>query len=213
MRWNIQLDKTYKLVFESAYSALDGVYKAVEVTTWDELISQGVNLMDSFYSKAGLSNDDLQADLTNTNALDTPLTQDTFVKFTTPDGCVTEMSYTWVPLSKLKMYPDSSVSNYKKLILTANLGVIDDPDTLTVVRDILNMELETRVGIQNCVQIAAYANVWLTEYELNTINSARDSIKTETTNVWSQNVELTNAITKLQSEKAALEEIIRNLTQ
>lgn len=200
---SVNVGWTYKFTFTNDFVDLDGVYSVVKIYTYDELINDGIDLVDGLYTKVGKTGDDLE--------LDVHLYRDEDIyKLVNPDNI--EIVY-YVPAPILANTPNPNIKKYPKLVIGINLGIYNDETELNYIKDTLHELLASTLGLVDPPKVFSVNNVWLTEEEYDNIVEIRKSTATDVVNYFSENIKLRNTISKQNSTIEYLQSVIQNLNQ
>ena len=60
---NVEVGETYKFSFDTDYNTLNGIYKVLSLVSYDQILLDDVDLIESLYGLVGKSDTDLATDL------------------------------------------------------------------------------------------------------------------------------------------------------
>lgn len=162
---SITVGHIYKFAFDTDFAILNGIYKVTHAMDYDTLIESDVDLLNSLFEPAGLSDVELQV------ALPTIKT-DTFYRLITIDGN-TEL---YIPYQYVVGIPVPDVFEYSKLMLVVDLGPWAEPDVLAGIQSIISSYLENAYGITEQPEVMAYDTVWMAESDYEATKDARQDV-------------------------------------
>lgn len=226
------LGQTYRFTFDDPFAVLGydaeanptgGYYAAVELLTYERVLERDMDLMELLFTPAGLTQTDLDAAVANGTYIGK-----TFVHLKS----VVDNASRCVPVDSIVGVPIIDVHNYAKLVLTLDLGVFADENTLDEITTMVQGFLLWKYGIastENMVRVLAYARQWMTGAEYQATVDAREAVKiAERANVPTdlaalgisdQSQHLISAMQKLAANAAtadakndALEALVRQLS-
>lgn len=142
--------QVYGFKFVSRFTSLSGYYRLDEIVGYDKL-AETEDPVESFPTELFTHCYQL-AGLTQTNLLDdlAMIASDVFYKLIPVDE-LEELtpSYVYIPNSFLTAYPVFGINKYPQLTIGVNLGVIPDPETVTLIVNKIEELVATELGIIN----------------------------------------------------------------
>lgn len=195
----IVTDKVYNFNFVSPFNALDGIYLVQKIITYEEIVSDQINMVDYLYGKVGLSGEDY-------NTAQPTYVNDTFYKLEKKN--VDEQEIIYVPSSLLDSYPNPNVAEYHKAMVMLDLGTFADTDELATLSSKLSEVISVDYGITTSPELASYKKVWMPVSDYETLEDTRESNKGTIENYYSKSKAQEELITELQAKIVALEAII-----
>jgi len=212
---SITLNKHYKFQFDPTRDAdaLNGIYRVDRVLGYNSVVLEEIDIYTSLYKRIGKSEADLEVDLTN-------YLDDLFYKMTS----MFDQSVVWVPESLIVGYPDPNVREYSRVMLTTDLGVYEDPDTLYHITRIVKDNLKHMLGlvaedseepidarINPHTAVAEYNTVWMSDAEYKDVENLRATKRVVDDNMidyYEKWKERGDEVKRLQEQITALEEAL-----
>lgn len=194
---NIDIGNTYGFRFKAGFTSLNGIYTVTHGLSWDSILLEEVDLFATLYQKAGKTTGDLEADYAD-------LPVESFYRLVN----VTDNTEVFMPKSYIIGIPVPDVFEYQKLMLTVDLGLFAEPDTLATIRNTVGQVLEGQLGTTTDVNVVIYGSQWMTEGDYEQIVEDRAAARTGVINYYSEVLKKDIVITKLNARIAALEEIV-----
>lgn len=195
-----QLGTVCKFTFVTKFSALNGVYKVVSLTTYEATVAASVDYAAGLYTPAGVDSSQYATDASSYAGQDVVVVQP-------PND--TSLTY-YLPLSIIALVPDPTVTRYDDVYLSVHIGMFKDPDTYAWVKGQIEDILSSVTGetLQGQWLANSKKAQWLTTAEYDALDAQRQAnIKAvRPLSVIIQD-QLTQ-ITKLQALVAALEQTI-----
>lgn len=180
----------YKMIFESGYNSFDGVYKLASLMTYDEYIEKGGNLLVDFYTPNQKTEEDLNNDLPNIRI-------SKIMKLVSPNTDETVEHY--APIIFLKETPDFNIKKYMKFGIVGYVGITDNPDDLSFIKENIKEQFEAALGITIEPQYVSTGEIWLSDEEYAEVLKERDDTKKRVINYYSENVRLVQQNTQLRT--------------
>lgn len=183
----------YKFEFDPGYNAFDGVYQLTKLTTYDQYLQDGGNLLNDFYTP----NDKTETDLNNDLAM---IRESRIMQLLPPDASITETDkIKYAPLCFLAVTPDHNVSKYQDFGIICKVGTTKQASDLDYIRNALVEHIEAALGITPDPRYVILQERWLTTSEYNDIVSERDESKQKILNYYSENQRLEAKLRDLQT--------------
>jgi len=191
----------YKFKFAEDYQYWNGVYKVVQILSYDEYLDNGRTLIDDFYTACGLDEARLVADLPSIRA-------SSVLKLTAPDD-TSDQKECYAPLCFVNEAPDSNVKKYYKMGMICTIGVTEGPDDLEFAKQSFVEVIEASLGVTpDPVFVTLNNGEWMTQDEYNQILAERDASKKKVINYFSQCKKLEQEVASLKTKLAAYEKVI-----
>lgn len=200
---HIELGWTYKFKFINDFSSLDNIYTVVKIYSYDELLAEGITLVD-LYTSVGKDEEDLEADLLTKEF--NYKTQEIY-KLRHPE----QYEYViYVPESILSEVPNFNIKKYSNVVIAMNLGVYPGDEQFTAVRDIMTEHLSSQLGYTDSADLITISHVWLTDEEYQEEQAKRDANKKCVTNYFSECQRLIESNTHLNGIINNYEKLFKN---
>ncbi len=197
----VNIDKAYKFTFENRFSELNDIYLVTRIMTFKEVINDNVDLGNMLYERVNLTKADYENEVTK-------FLNDKIYKVVQPDR--DEILY--LPNSILQYAPDPNVKRYMKLVVSLDLGVFDNVETLEHVARIMQEHISGSTGILKTPELDSYGYKWLSEEDYLVQESKRDESLKTVTNFFTACNTLQKERDRLITKLAAYEEIIKTLS-
>lgn len=169
----------YKFTFNAPFNNYDGIYTVLRIMTFDEVLSDNVNLL-KLYTDVGKTEDDFNEDINTIRA-------DRILKLVDIND---ENNILHIP-SFLSLYePDPNVKQYASLAIGINLGVFDNIDELNIIKDLLESTIAKKYGIPDSAAVFSIKNIWMTDTEYAEAEAARAVNSRQLVNLYSENERL-----------------------
>ncbi len=128
--------------FTTGFTTLNGIYTLVEVMTYTEAQTEGINFVTYLYTPAGLPSTQYATDSPNyvTNRV---------LKLIPANQVAGQTPMLYVPESLIATIPDPMVSCYNNLAIGVSLGYFEDQTTLAWVISEINQVISSTVGTSN----------------------------------------------------------------
>lgn len=195
------IDAVYKFSFEEDYQYWNGVYKVVQILSYDEYLENGRTLIDDFYTACGLGEERLATDLPSVRS-------SSILKLAPPDDS-SEQKGCYAPLCFVNEAPDSNVKKYYKIGMICNIGITENPDDLEFAKKSFVEVIEASMGITpEPIFVTLTNGEWMTETEYQEVLAARDESKKKVINYFSQCKKLEQEVASLKTKLAAYEKVI-----
>lgn len=182
---HVELGWTYSFKFTNDFKTLNNVYTVVKIYSYDEFISDNLDLYTLLYSRVAKSYAELEVDVQEYR------TQQIF-KLRNPDNYEDIL---YVPEGIIAEVPNFNVKKYAKLVISLNVGVYPNEEELTYAVNSMQEYLQVILGFANNPLITAIRYVWLTDDEYNETIGDREKNK-EVVNYYSKCIELEKEITR-----------------
>lgn len=187
--------------FEPRFSSLDGIYELTKVSSYDEMLSDGGDLVSSLYALVGLAEADLNVDWTTYQ-------DDRIMRLVNPDN--TDVSIL-APTAIMTMVPDPEIRAYDLLYMAINVGYHDDPEKLLWLRDHLRHLAGAVTGTLEDVSIHSSKRVHMRIADYNAADLGRQArISTVQPHIVTIQ-QLQTEIDRLRGQVVALEELAATL--
>ena len=116
-----------------------------------------------------------------------------------------------VPSSLIITFPREDVAQYGKVIISADLGVVKNPDLVSGATDIIKDHILSDYGVDSSPFLSIYKKVWMVDSDVDAIEQDRLNNKARDYNLFADVTRLTAEKIELVARVAALEEIITNM--
>jgi hypothetical protein len=206
MEYQIQIGYVYKFTFKPLLSFYDGIYKVLSYLSIEEMRNIGVDLFKETFEPLSISQEDFNSEFEifytqqNSNIIKIQNVND-----------ISKVVY--IPEYYISKIPSINIKPYQRLGLTVNLGVFDDIEEISLIKQEINDILYTKVGISSNTIVFSVEEKWLTDDEYELIDQARQDNISNLSTIYSDNIELTKTISQLQSLINAYEDIILTLSE
>lgn len=191
---------TYYFTFESDYEARNGIYTLVKLMTYDEYLSDGGDLMTDVFTPLEKTEEDMTQRLED-------IRNSKMMKLVTPDT-LGDTTTIFMPMAFATDNPDHNVKKYVKLGMVTYIGITDDPDLLTHMKESVTEHILAATGIDTKPRFVSVGETWLTDQQYQEAIADRDETKKSIINYYSENIKLEKRIAELQEKLKAYEEII-----
>ena len=138
----ITINKHYNFIFDPGeqgesfpFALWNGIYLVERTLTYADMAKEGIDLYESLYAPIGKGKQEYELNVEK-------YLDDIFYKLVSPK---TEKDM-WVPESLVVGYPDPNVKEYHAVMITADLGVHDNPRGVVAVKDIIKTKILEAVG-------------------------------------------------------------------
>lgn len=195
---NIVIGDTYGFRFKDGYTALNGIWTVTHGLSWNSLQLEQVDLYESLYKKVGKTQNELESDKAD-------LSVETFYRLEN----VADKTVIFIPRSYIIGIPVPDVFLYSKIMLTVDLGLFDDPDKLTTVRNSVGQVLEGLLGVTSEVNVVKYGEQWMEEGDFEQLVENREAARTGIVNYYSEALKKDTQISQLSARIAVLEDIVQ----
>ena len=132
---NLTINKHYELTFDSTenqdFSGLNGIYFVARTLVYKDIVLEGIDMVEFLYGRVDKNEADWERDVVN-------YINDVFYQLIS----TADESVVWVPVSLLVGFPNAEVKEYKKVMLTTDLGVFDDPNITHPLKDIVYNQIK-----------------------------------------------------------------------
>ena len=190
----------YKFEFISIFDKLDNIYKVESVLSYPELVSLNIDLFKETYKK-----NDVDVSIFNSNLNN--IRSGKIYKLSS----IRDKSIHYIPEYTLIKIPDGTIQRYLQLGLAIDLGIFNDADQLSVLKDEIDQIVATMTGTQNKTIIYTVKDVWMTKTEYNTLDDLRKDNITKITNHYTDKLELIKQIDSLKVLVDHYENILKNM--
>jgi len=191
----------YNFKFKSLLSSLDGIYQVSSLLSYGELIEADIDLLDTTYEAYGLTEEDFENDLDLIRAGKVIK----LVSVTDPD------SIQFVPEHLLSEVPDGSVQKYYHLGLAIDLGIFDDAEQLTTLKDEIDQLIQAKAGVTNSSLIYSIDDAWMSVADFKSLQDAREVIISDTHNHYTDKLALQKEIARLKTMITYYEDTLKTL--
>ena len=181
----------YNFTFAPGYDAFNGVYRLTKLSTYDQYLGDGGNLLNDFYTPNGKTQEDLDRDLSE-------IRSSKIMQLSSPET-LNDGTVRYAPLCFLQTTPDHNVHQYQRFGIIAQIGITDDPTDLDFVRTALIEHIEAATGITPDPRYVTLAAVWMTEAQYAEEVAKRDETKKHIINYYSENQRLQQSQAQLQT--------------
>lgn len=195
---------TYKFAFRKGFESLNGVYTVVKIYTYEELLSENIQLSSSLYALVGKTETEYERDYVT-------------YEFRTHDiyklvDSSNTHRFIYIPEGLLGEIPNSNVKKYPKIVLMLNMGIFNDTTKIEYVADLIKDQISYEFGITNAPDVVAIQEVWLTDEEYQDIENDRITEARDVVSYFTENIELRNKISDLSSRLNVLEKKILSVS-
>jgi hypothetical protein len=194
---SIDIGNTYKFRFKSGFDSLNGIYTITHGLSWDSILLEEIDLFTLLYEPAGKVANDLDTDKSE-------LTKESFFRLVN----VEDGSVVFMPKSYITGVPEPDVFEYPKLMLTVNLGLHIEPDTLATLQATVGTVLLGQLGTSADVAVVQYGSKWLSEGDYEQIVEDRANSRSGVVNYYSEVLKKDIEIAKKNARITALELLV-----
>ena len=191
---------TYDFTFKSTLSSLNGIYTVVSVLSYAEMLNLSLDLFALTYKPNNISSDVFNSDL------DTLRTGEIVKLVSVTDKSIIH----YIPAHFFDKIPDGSVQKYFRLGLAIDLGVYDDPDSLSVIRNEVEQVVATMLGVTNKTVVYTVDNKWMTTADYAIIEADRKSKIQRISNNYTDKLALLNQVNSLKTLITYYEDILKS---
>ncbi len=138
----VTINKHYDFIFDPGitgeqypFSLWNGIYLVERTLTYADMATEGIDLYESLYAPIGKGKPEFELNVES-------YLDDIFYKLVSPK---TEKEV-WVPENIVMGYPDPNVKEYHAVMVTADLGIHDNPLGVLAVKDIVESDIRSAVG-------------------------------------------------------------------
>lgn len=151
--------------FTTEFKSINGIYKLVEMITYNDAVSSGMDFIKNLYTPAGIA--------TSQYTIDSPTYVGSNVLILSPISETTVTNNIYVPVPILLGVPDSTVSCYNNMAIGISLGVFDNQNQLTWIINEINNILKGVLGVQSPAVLYSLSTTYLTNTQYQAIQSQR----------------------------------------
>jgi hypothetical protein len=188
--------------FQSRFSALTGIYQLVEVMTFDDAVSNSIDLVNSCYIPAGLTSNDYENDWANY--------QDDIIMGLMS---VTDSSTTYyIPSTLMDTVPDPTVSAYDDIAIVIQVGTYKDSDIPSWILNEINGIVTKITGTENPAVMVSLDTQYLTQNQYDTLKEERKANAIAYNPLYQQIVDQNKTIQSQKTLITELQKIIVDLT-
>jgi hypothetical protein len=130
----LKINEYYQLLFNSAFAALNGIYRITGVLTYQQFLDSDIELFEQLYEPVARTEDELDEDMIN-------YVNDLFYTMVNANNNAVLCAPTSIILAN---NPD--VKQYYGTMLTVNLGMFEDPELVYPIADVVLNTLRDRLG-------------------------------------------------------------------
>lgn len=177
------VNTVYQFRFTSGFAACDGIYKVLRVMTFDEMISDSINLVD-LYTKVGKLEEDYHKDAAS-------LRTDKILKL---EDVTNSENVLYIPNSFNLYEPNPDVQVYANLVLAVNLGMFDDPTQIEFAKNTIESIIDKGIGIKESTLLFSTKDVWMTVSDYKEHVRQRNARKAGLVNLYSETHKLRKAL-------------------
>ena len=193
----------YFFTFKSVLNSLNGIYRVSALFSYPELVKMGVDLFKITYKEYGLS------DIVFNNDLET-IRSGKIAKLTSVND---ESKIIFIPEHLYDKVPDGSVQRYYQLGLAVNLGIFNDPELLSTIRNEIEQVLSSMLGVTNNTIIYTVKDKWMTTDEYKDIEDDRNSLISKVSNHYTDKLMLIREIDSLKTRIQYYEHILKHVKE
>lgn len=215
MAITINMHYSFKFLDSFGFSSLNGIYRVDRSIGYNDIINEEIDLYKFLYSKVDKSPTDLETDVIK-------YVDDIFYKLSS----MYDDSVIWIPYSLIGGYPNPNVKEYPRVMLTTDLGVFDEPATLTHITRILKDNLRHLLGLEHDTNsddfdirinphtaISVYNTTWMEHSDYEEIKSQRGSVRdndtsTDSKDYYAEYLRVLADNSELEGRIVALEELV-----
>jgi len=110
-----------------------------------------------------------------------------------------ENTVIYIPEHFFDTIPDGSVQKYFRLGLAIELGIFDDADQLSTIRNEVEQIVESMAGVANKTVIYTVSNKWLTTTDYADLDAARQAAITRVRNHYTDKLALQKEVDSLRT--------------
>lgn len=195
---------TYKFKFVSGFESFDGIHTVAKVMTYAEYVDDGGDIEEDFFAPAG-KEDELEKDIDKVRA-------SKILKLISPDENA-DSEPIFIPLSYLAETPDFNVKEYFNIGVIANIGIVEEAESVDFIKDTITQTVEAALGISPDPKLVITGTKWLTKTEYQEILASRDEEKQKVLNYYSENLRLEKVLMSAQTRIKEYEALIINQQQ
>ena len=155
---NISINKHYDFIFDTEsiheqhpFSLWNGIYLVERALVYADMVVEGIDIFESLYAPIGKGNQEFET--TIDGYLDS-----VFYKLVSPNN---NTSF-WVPEDIVVGYPNPNVKQYHAVMVTADMGLHDNPEGVLAVKDVIKSDILSTIGTGDH-ETAASTNILFTE--------------------------------------------------
>ena len=191
----------YKFTFQSNFSGLNGIYKVLQITSYEVLLTEGIDLFAILYADNGLDQTTFDADIAT-------IRDKRILKLQDVSNTDVEV---YIPEHIQSTIPNASVQQYMELGIACNIGVHEDVDDVTTLKTEIEQTIEAMIGEQNAAVVYTVDNKWLTAAEYAVIAAARAVNVSTVSNHYTDKVTALLEIDRLRTKITYYEDLIKTL--
>lgn len=181
----------YDFVFVSPFSIYNGIYKVLRILTYDEIISDNIDIS-TIYIETGQTEEDYNTAVTEY------LRTDKFLKLEK----INDKSILYIPYSLTELEPDPNVKKYSRLAIAVDLGIFDNINDIQFAKNTIESMIDKGLGVGESTHAFSIEEVWLTLEDYNEEVKKREERKQGLINLYSEVLrlrqELDNQNTKIK---------------
>ena len=191
----------YKFTFQSSFVGLNGIYKVLQITAYEVLLAEGIDLFAILYAENGLDQAAFDVDIAT-------IRDNRILKLQSIANPDVEI---YIPEHIQSTVPDASVQKYLTLGIACSIGVHEDVDDVTTLKTEIEQTIEAMIGEQNAALVYTVDDQWLTEAEYAVIDAARAANVSTVSNHYTDKVAALLEIDRLRTKITYYEDLIKTL--
>lgn len=139
---SIHINTVYNFKFGTSegmdsYTSLNGIYKVLDIYSYQRILNEDVDLYTLTFSKVNVSKETFETEIIK-------YTGDNFYMLQS----VLDEDIICIPDSLIIGYPSPDVKEYPKLMLSVDLGVFDAPETVLMLENIIKETIVKTIGAE-----------------------------------------------------------------
>lgn len=190
----------YKFVFISPFDTYNGVYTVLRIMTFDEVVSDGVDMV-KLYTSVGKTEEDYN------EAVKTGLRYDDFLKL---ENIITK-EILHVPFSLAELEPDPNIKEYNRVALAVDLGIFDNISDISFAKNTIDSTIAKGLGVEASSHTFSIEKVWMTLEEYNKEVEKRAEKKSTLVNLYSEVLRLRKELDSQNQKIAYYEDLLIQL--
>lgn len=204
MEFQIRPGYVYDFRFKPLVNSYNKIYKLISFFTMEEIRNNNIDLYALTFEPIGVSKEAYEIEFNTFYEIE----NSSVIKLQDVND-VNNIIH--IPEYYISAIPSINIKPYQRLGITVNLGLFEDADELELIKNELNEILKTKVGIDNNAVVFSVEEKWITDSDYEVLKQEREARVSSLSSIYSDNADLLEQITKLQSANNAYEDILFNL--
>ncbi len=191
----------YNFLFVANFTSLDGIYKVLSISSYDALVTDGIDLFKVLYEANGLLEADFESDIDAIRDARIFKLEDV----NDPSNLIFMPEFLFVNV------PDNSVQKYMRLGIVCDIGIHDNENQVTTLKSEIEQTITAMIGANDNAVVYKISDAWMTETDYAAIVATREANISTVSNSYTDKVALQLEVDRLRTKITYYENLIKSI--